>query len=173
MEKNLKKPAEVLVVDEKVPTIRPLGPNSGNPPGAADVLFQLITSKLILQVLLATMTVLSLIGFCLVKIKGTLPRDPCGIGSTMALLAGSQICAQGSGIIPEAGQQMSESQLRRIFDGWVFSLGWWSSGSSVAPSLAPEDIQGSDTVRKLVSGTVITEMPGEQLFDVDVGKANG
>ncbi|KAM0245922.1 hypothetical protein ACHAP5_005072 [Fusarium lateritium] len=50
------------------------------------------TLKLILQVLLTTMTVLSLIGFSLVKIKGTLPRDPCSIGSTMALLADSQIC---------------------------------------------------------------------------------
>jgi hypothetical protein len=131
------------------------------------------TSKLILQILLATMTVLSLIGFCLVRVKGTLPRDPCSIGSTMALLADSQICDQGSGIIPEAGQQMSESQLRRVFDGWVFSLGWWSSGSSVAPRLAPEDVQGSDTARKLASSTVITEMPGEKRFGVDVGKANG
>jgi hypothetical protein len=131
------------------------------------------TSKLILQVLLTAMTVLSLIGFCLVKIKGTLPRDPCSIGSTMALLADSQLCDKGSGIIPEAGQQMSESQSRRLFDGWVFSLGWWSSDSSVAPSLAPEDTQGSETARKLVSGTVITEMQGKKRFGVDVGKANG
>ncbi|WZH46645.1 hypothetical protein QYS62_007735 [Fusarium acuminatum] len=130
-------------------------------------------SKLILQVLLATMTVLSFMGFCLVQIKGTLPRDPCSIGSTMALLADSQICDPKSGIIPEAGQQMSESQLRRVFDRWVFSLGWWSSGSSVAPSQAPEDIQGSVTARKLDSDTVITNMQGGKRFGVDVGKANG
>ncbi|KAH6954835.1 hypothetical protein DER45DRAFT_633284 [Fusarium avenaceum] len=131
------------------------------------------TSKLILQVLLATMTFLSFIGFCLVKIKGTLPRDPCSIGSTMALLADSQICDPKSGIIPEAGQQMSENQLRSVFDGWVFSLGWWGSGSSVAPSLAPEDIQNSDTSRKLNSDTAIIEMQSEKRFGVDVGKANG
>ncbi|CAJ0547173.1 Ff.00g018000.m01.CDS01 [Fusarium sp. VM40] len=130
-------------------------------------------SKLILQVLLGTMTVLSFIGFCLVKIKGTLPRDPCSIGSTMALLADSQICDPKSGIIPGAAQQMSESQSTRVFDGWIFSLGWWSSGASVAPSLAPEDTHVSDTARKLDSGRVITEIHGGKRFGVDVGKANG
>ncbi|KAM0190679.1 hypothetical protein ACHAPI_009205 [Fusarium lateritium] len=129
------------------------------------------TSKLILQVLLATMTILSLTGFSLVKIKGTLPRDPCSIGSTMALLADSQICDPGSGIIPEAGQHMSESQLRRAFDGWVFSLGWWSLGSSVAPSLDLDSYQSPDTAQKVVSGTVTTIKQREKRFGVDVGKA--
>jgi hypothetical protein len=78
------------------------------------------TSKLVLQVLLATMTVLSVIGFLLVKIRGTLPRDPCSIGSTMALLADSQLCDPGAGILPEDAQHMNESQLLKEFDGWVF-----------------------------------------------------
>ncbi|KAM0552407.1 hypothetical protein ACHAPJ_007967 [Fusarium lateritium] len=130
------------------------------------------TSKLVLQVLLATMTVLSVIGFALVKIRWTLPRDPCSIGSTMALLADLQICDRGSGINPDTAQYMSENQMKRVFDGWVFSLGWWSSGSSVAPSLTSEDIQGSDTGRKLASGTGITVMQSEKRFGNDVGKAS-
>ncbi|KAF4462807.1 hypothetical protein FALBO_10375 [Fusarium albosuccineum] len=131
------------------------------------------TSKLILQILLATMTVLSVIGFALVKIRRTLPRDPCSIGSTMALLADSQLCDRAFGIIPEAAEHMSEGQLRGVFDGWVFSLGWWSSGSSVAPSLTSEDIQGLDTARKLASDAAITVRPSEKRFGVDVGKASG
>ncbi|KAF5663644.1 hypothetical protein FHETE_7349 [Fusarium heterosporum] len=129
-------------------------------------------SKLILQVLFAIMTVLSFIGFCLVRIRGTLPRDPCSIGSTMSLLADSQICEKGSGIVPEAAQYMSESQLRRTFDGWVFSLGWWGSGSSVAPSLNSEVASSSDTVLKSIRGMAITAVHGEKRFGVDIGKAN-
>ena len=79
------------------------------------------TSKLILQILLAAMTVLSSIGFLLVKIRGVLPRDPCSIGSTMALLADSQLCDPGAGILPEDAQHMDESELVKVFDGWVFS----------------------------------------------------
>ncbi|KAF5000433.1 hypothetical protein FGRMN_1764 [Fusarium graminum] len=130
------------------------------------------TSKLILQVLFTIMTVLSFIGFCLVRIRGTLPRDPCSIGSTMALLADSQICDKGSGIVPEAAQYMSESQLSRVFDGWVFSLGWWSPGYSVALSLNSGDVPGSDTVLKSISGTAITAVQDEKRFGVDVGKAS-
>ncbi|KAF5005494.1 hypothetical protein FDECE_8072 [Fusarium decemcellulare] len=131
------------------------------------------TSKLILQILLATMTVLSVIGFALVKIRGTLPRDPCSIGSAMALLADSQLCDRASGIIPKDAEHMSEGQLRRVFDGWVFSLGWWISGPSVAPSLTSEDIQGPDAARKLASDADITVRQSEKRFGVDVGKASG
>jgi hypothetical protein len=79
------------------------------------------TSKLILQVLLGTMTILSAIGFLLVKIRGTLPRDPCSIGSTMALLTNSPLCDPGAGILPEDAQHLSESQLLKAVSGWVFS----------------------------------------------------
>lgn len=43
---NLKKPIGALVVDERVPTIRPLGSNIGNTPGASDFLFQLMYAQL-------------------------------------------------------------------------------------------------------------------------------
>lgn len=91
------------------------------------------TSKLILQILLATMTVLSFIGFLLVKIRGVLPRDPCSIGSTMALLADSQLCDTGAGILPEDAQRMDDSELVKVFDGWVFS------GKLVGDTVVGED----------------------------------
>ncbi|RFN47476.1 hypothetical protein FIE12Z_8271 [Fusarium flagelliforme] len=78
-------------------------------------------SKTILQFLLAIMTFFSLIGFLLVKIRGTLPRDPCSVGSTMSLLADSQLCDPGAGILPEDAQHMEEKELIKVFDGWVFS----------------------------------------------------
>jgi hypothetical protein len=81
---------------------------------SADVTHLVIdgTSKLILQVLFATMSGLSLLDFLLVKIRGTLPRDPCSIGSTLALLADSQLCDRELGVIPQNAEHMSESQLR-------------------------------------------------------------
>lgn len=79
------------------------------------------TSKAILQFLLGIMTFLSLIGFFLVRIRGTLPRGPCSVGSTMSLLADSQLCDPGAGILPEDAQHMEEKELIRVLDGWVFS----------------------------------------------------
>ncbi|KAH7183238.1 uncharacterized protein B0J16DRAFT_307545 [Fusarium flagelliforme] len=79
------------------------------------------TSKAILQFLLGIMTLLSLVGFFLVQIRGTLPRDPCSVGSTMSLLADSQLCDPGAGILPEDAQHMDEKELIKVFDGWVFS----------------------------------------------------
>jgi hypothetical protein len=90
------------------------------------------TSKLILQILLAVIAVLNMTSYLLVKIDGTLPRNPCSIASTMAFLAGSQLCAHGSGIIPRGAEYMTDGQLKQAFDGWVFSLGWWQKeGASV------------------------------------------
>ena len=88
------------------------------------------TSKIVLQVLLGAMTAFSFAGFTLVKIRGTLPRDPCSIGSDIALLAGSQLCDRESGIIPQGAEYMNEKQLNKVFDEWVFSLGWWPHGAA-------------------------------------------
>ncbi|KAK2734394.1 hypothetical protein CKAH01_08067 [Colletotrichum kahawae] len=56
-------------------------------------------SKTILQSLLAATTVLSFVGYNLVKIRGTLPRNPCSIASTMGFLADSQLCDPKTGIL--------------------------------------------------------------------------
>ncbi|KAM0425595.1 hypothetical protein ACHAPT_009126 [Fusarium lateritium] len=79
------------------------------------------TSKLILQVLLGSMMILGLVGYCLVKLRGTLPRNPTSIASIMSLLAGSQLCDPNAGIIPEGAGLMSDEKLKKAFNGW--SLG--------------------------------------------------
>ncbi|KAI1066779.1 hypothetical protein LB506_012078 [Fusarium annulatum] len=128
------------------------------------------TSKTILQVLLAVIAVLSLAGYLLVKIRGTLPRDPCSIASTMAFLAGSQLCDRDSGIIPQGAEYMADGQLKKAFDGWVFSLGWWQKGEA-----SVESEERSDDAR--TSGE--TDSPNETReekktlgrFGIDVGRA--
>jgi hypothetical protein len=129
------------------------------------------TSKTILQVLLAVIAVLSLASYLLVKIRGTLPRDPCSIASTMAFLAGSQLCDRDSGIMPRGAEYMTDAQLKRAFDGWVFSLGWWQKGESSVESEEPTDDART-------SGD--TDPPNETRegqralgrFGIDVGRAN-
>ncbi|KAF5630113.1 hypothetical protein F52700_7471 [Fusarium sp. NRRL 52700] len=129
------------------------------------------TSKTILQVLLAAIAVLSLVSYLLVKIRGTLPRDPCSIASTMAFLAGSQLCDRGSGIIPQGAEYMTDGQLKKAFDGWVFSLGWWQKGEA-----SVESEERSDGAR--TSGD--TDPPSDTRegqrtlgrFGIDVGRAN-
>lgn len=152
------------------------------------------TSKIVLQVLLGAMTALSFEGFLLVKIRGTIPRDPCSIGSAIALLAGSQLCERESGIIPQGAEYMNEKQLEKVFDGWVFSLGWWPHGAaSSAIGTLSSGHDSTVTVRKTgveesqefsrelchssrifesTFRTVTMESNAGKRFGVDVGKAN-
>ncbi|KAF5703235.1 hypothetical protein FGLOB1_9171 [Fusarium globosum] len=129
------------------------------------------TSKLILQILLAFIAALNLVGYLLVKISGTLPRNPCSIASTMAYLAGSQLCDRDSVIIPQGAEYMTDGEQRKAFDGWVFSLGWWQKGEA-----SVESEERSDDAR--TSGE--TDPPNETRegqrtlgrFGIDVGRAN-
>ncbi|CEI63321.1 unnamed protein product [Fusarium venenatum] len=128
------------------------------------------TSKLILQILLAAMAVLGLASYLLVKIDGTLPRNPCSIASTMGFLAGSQLCDPSSGIIPRGAEYMSDKELANVFDGWVFSLGWWhtqrssdtqSSDSGSMDVVGSEQEDGAESTREV-----------SKRFGVDVGCAD-
>ncbi|KAF5010595.1 hypothetical protein FDECE_3261 [Fusarium decemcellulare] len=131
------------------------------------------TSKVILQVLLGAMVIGGLASYALVKLDGTLPRNPCTIASTMAFLAGSQLCGPDSDIIPQGAEFMSDGQLKQVFDGWVFSLGWWHSENA--------GVEGSDETTNesgLANGdesSVSTISVGgrtNERFGVDVGSAN-
>jgi hypothetical protein len=82
------------------------------------------TSKLIMQAMLGTMTLLGLLTFLLTDLRSTLPRKPTSIASRMALLAGSDLCA--GDLLPRDAVCKSDKDLARIFDGWLFSLGWWA-----------------------------------------------
>lgn len=124
-------------------------------------------SKLVLQVLLAIMTVLGLVGYKLVKLRGTLPRNPCSIASTMGFLADSHLCDPDSGVLPKDAAAMSEKELSRSLRGYVFSLGWWddAGGRSKLAGAGPEDGTSSESRREME--------PGEtSRFGIDVGHAD-
>ncbi|KAL6915461.1 hypothetical protein FSST1_006956 [Fusarium sambucinum] len=128
------------------------------------------TSKLILQILLGVMAVLGLASYLLVKMDGTLPRNPCSIASTMGFLAGSQLCDPNSGIIPRGAEYMTDKELEEVFDGWVFSIGWWhtqkssevhTSGSESADGTGSEQEDSVESTREV-----------SKRFGVDVGCAD-
>ncbi|KAK5076853.1 hypothetical protein LTR64_005668 [Lithohypha guttulata] len=84
------------------------------------------SSKIILQALLACMTVLGTMAYYLVEIRGVLPRNPCSIASTMSFFAGSSMCDRK--FMPLGAEWMAEEELRPLFDQHTFSLGWWACG---------------------------------------------
>ncbi|KXH38796.1 hypothetical protein CNYM01_03530 [Colletotrichum nymphaeae SA-01] len=89
------------------------------------------TPKLILQILLGAMMILGLTAYIMIDLKGTLPRSPHSIASSMALFAGSELCANH---IPEDAEWMNKQQLDQVFQGYTFALGWWSRSATEADS---------------------------------------
>ncbi|KAJ8132865.1 hypothetical protein O1611_g763 [Lasiodiplodia mahajangana] len=81
------------------------------------------TSKLILQILLAAMSVLMALALTQVRLRGLLPRSPYDIASTMALLAGSKLCSEA--FAPEGVEHMTDKQLKEVFGVHEFGMGWW------------------------------------------------
>ncbi|KAK1512502.1 uncharacterized protein CCOS01_14742 [Colletotrichum costaricense] len=110
------------------------------------------TPKLILQILLGAMMILGLTAYIMVDLKGTLPRSPHSIASSMALFAGSELCANH---IPEDAEWMNKQQLDRIFQGYTFALGWWSRSATEADSRS---------IDSLLDAPVVDER-----FGIDVG----
>jgi hypothetical protein len=73
-------------------------------------------SKLVMQIMLSVMILLGLLTFFLTDLRGTLPRKPSSIASRMALLAGSDLCAQDKGILGGVAQK-SDKELAKVLDG--------------------------------------------------------
>lgn len=117
------------------------------------------SSKTILQALLATMTVLGLAAYCLVEIRGVLPRNPCTIASTMGFFADGSLCSRY--FMPVGAEWMTERSLRPSFDRHRFSLGWWHK-PALRESVISED--GSEIVTK--------EGKRGMRFGIDKGQAD-
>jgi Protein of unknown function (DUF3433) len=83
-------------------------------------------SKLTLQIMLGTMTLLGMGAFWLTDLRGTLPRNPCSIASTMGFLAGSDLCDPEKPILPKGAEWLGRKEMERVLGGWFFSLGWWT-----------------------------------------------
>lgn len=82
-------------------------------------------SKLVMQAMLGVMTLLGLFAFLLADLRGTLSRKPTSIASRMALLAGSDLCAENKYMLPPGAIWKPEKEVAKLFDGWLSSLGWW------------------------------------------------
>ena len=57
--------------------------------------------------------------------RKVLRHNPCTIAGTASLLADSEFLAKGD--MPDGAGWWSDEKLIRhpVYDGWVFSLGWW------------------------------------------------
>ena len=86
--------------------------------------------KIALQVLLGAMAACGAMAYSMMSTKEVLRQSPCSIAGQMELLARSQLC-NGRKVIPEGAEWWDDKQRRRygLFDGWLFSLGWWGTES--------------------------------------------
>jgi hypothetical protein len=88
-------------------------------------LVQSTISTRILEVVLAVMLVCAIVAFFAIETRRTLPKNPCSIGAVISLLAGSEILSEK--VIPRGSEWYDDKELERrgVFDGLLFSLGWW------------------------------------------------
>ncbi|KIX95762.1 uncharacterized protein Z520_08470 [Fonsecaea multimorphosa CBS 102226] len=111
------------------------------------------TSKLILQIFLGIMLVCGAFVYGRRNMRRVLPHCPWSIAGTMSLLAGSEIIDRK--IIPVGAEFMSDGELKRVFEGYVFSLGWW------------DDSDSTDR-----DGTSSPAGQKHKRFGIDIGKAD-
>ena len=82
-------------------------------------------SKLVLQVLLATMFVCGSATYLLMDTKRVLPHSPTSIAGVASLLAGSELVDRS--FVPRGSEWMGSKELGRegVSKGESFGLGWW------------------------------------------------
>ncbi|OAG35913.1 hypothetical protein AYO21_09915 [Fonsecaea monophora] len=110
------------------------------------------TSKLILQIFLGIMLACGLFVYGRRNMRRILPQGPWSIVGTMSLLAGSEVIDRR--IIPAGAEFMSDDELKRVFEGYVFSLGWWDT--------SPDDRTNSPAAGG----------QKQRRFGIDIGKAD-
>lgn len=83
------------------------------------------TSKIVLQVLLATMFVCGIAAYLLADTKRMLPHSPTSIAGVASLLAGSELVDRH--FVPKGSEWMGDKELKTkgTFQGETFGLGWW------------------------------------------------
>lgn len=96
-------------------------------------LIQSSTPKIILQVMLGCMSVLMGVAVWMCRLwEPMVQHNPCSIAGKMVLFAGSSMCDPANGgngedgaVLPDDVEKMDEEELRRLWRGRVFRLGWW------------------------------------------------
>ena len=111
------------------------------------------TSKLVLQIFLGVMLACGVFVYSFRRTRQLLPHSPYSIAGTMSLLAGSEMIERH--VIPVGAEFMDEKELARVFDGYLFSLGWWG-----------------DAREKPGTG-VVGPKRQSQRFGIEIGKATG
>jgi Protein of unknown function (DUF3433) len=97
-------------------------------------LVQFDISTRILQGLLAALFICAVVAYAILwkSTGGTrriLPHDPGSIAMIASLLAGSEILTMNKLNIPPGMASMSNKEMEKsgVFDGWIYSLGWWDT----------------------------------------------
>ena len=85
-------------------------------------LMQNTVSTRILRGLLAASLLCVIVIYCTMRTRYVLPSNPASIAAVASLFAGSQIVKLG--VIPSGAQWLSDEELERLFNGYLFRLGW-------------------------------------------------
>lgn len=118
-----------------VNTVRVTPPSPGTPFFNATLevsnrlrLKQSTISTRILQALLATMALSVAVTFIVFNTSKILPKNPCSIAAVASMLADADMLS--ADVIPDGTEYMSHSEMEKsgIFEGYLFSLGWWPGG---------------------------------------------
>ncbi|KAI1418767.1 hypothetical protein F5Y12DRAFT_781287 [Xylaria sp. FL1777] len=82
--------------------------------------------KYAIQAILAFMVLCAIISKVLLRgIEKLVPHNPCTIAGRAALFADGEVSTRK--LVPYGAEWRTESELRRVgvYEGWLFSLGWW------------------------------------------------
>ncbi|KAI1750404.1 hypothetical protein F4782DRAFT_541609 [Xylaria castorea] len=84
--------------------------------------------KIALQAILGLIALCAVISRVLLRgIDKVVPHNPCSIAGRAALFADGEVSTRK--LVPYGAEWRTESELSRagIYEGWLFSLGWWES----------------------------------------------
>jgi len=87
--------------------------------------------KVVLQVLLGVMVLCAAAAYLLADTKKLVRQSPGSIIGRMELLLWSKLCNSET-MIPKGAEWWTDNKRkeRRLFEGWKFSLRWWSTGNT-------------------------------------------
>ncbi|KAI0876144.1 hypothetical protein GGS24DRAFT_488825 [Hypoxylon argillaceum] len=85
-------------------------------------------AKIALQVILGVMVLCAVVSRALLRgMDKLVPHNPCSIAGRAALLADGEVSTRK--LVPYGAEWQTEAELMstHVYEGWLFSLGWWES----------------------------------------------
>lgn len=123
--KNLE--AEIATPDAVAAKVEPLN-FTAQPEFPRLRLKQEAAPKIAIQVILGVMVLCAVGGRVLLKgMDRLVPHNPCSIAGRAALFADGEVSTRR--LVPYGAEWRSEAELMKmgVWEGWLFSLGWWES----------------------------------------------